>query len=97
MRSKSLQLEILRCNEDTFKDDNSGRKCASPSEIDDFIKDMTVDIWQEHEKMDVKDFEGEPMMHLESLLASSLLGVNFLPVKQIQILPHFVELNDDFI
>ena len=45
----------------------------------------------------MKKFEGEPVIHLESLIASSFLGVDFLPAKQIQILPHYIELNDNFI
>ena len=78
MRSQSLQFQILRCNEDTFKDDETG-ECSS--EIDDFIKDMTVDVWQEHEKLDVRKFDDEPVIHLESLIASALIGVDFLPAK----------------
>ena len=41
MKSKSLSFSIEKCQNST----NNNNMCASPQDIDNYIKDITVDYW----------------------------------------------------
>ena len=47
MISKTGEFSIRRCNPEL-------RECKSKDEIDEFIKDLVVDIWAVFEKIDIK-------------------------------------------
>lgn len=67
MISSVVEFKISRC-------DNSKRRCASSRAIDEYVKDIQVDVWQEFQNIKQNKYDGKPVFHLQSLIRTYLLG-----------------------
>jgi len=57
MRSKALTFSVEKCQNSTKNNNN----CASPEEINRYIKDISVDYWSIEWFMDFSLFRGIPI------------------------------------
>ena len=70
---------------------------APRDEIDEYVKDLQVDIWQEFQNIKQDKYEGKPVFYLQSLLRTYLLGddrtapQNFMFVRK-----HEISLYDSY-
>jgi len=56
MQTHSVIFSIEKCQNSTLKND-----CASPEEIDDYAKDLTIDYWAIEWSVDSTIFDGRPL------------------------------------
>lgn len=49
-KSKSIIFQAKKCNNETHKENET--KCASPEEIDDYIKDVVIGTWTQEKQID---------------------------------------------
>ena len=70
MKAKSIAFQVERCQNTTANQN----RCATPQEIDNYIKDITVDYWSIGNKMDMTEFGGLPIKREMKILSQNLLG-----------------------
>lgn len=68
MQSKSVLFKIKYCNEDA---QNKSKKCKKREEIDDFIDEMTVQLWVIESSIDMRFFHGESFARNQRLLSEN--------------------------
>ena len=70
MTSKSFSFNIDRCN----PKNRAGKKpCKSKEEIDKFIFDVQLDIFQYYEKIDFLKFNEKPVFKMFEIVSTSVL------------------------
>jgi len=56
-------FSIERCQNTT-----TIKKCASPSDIEKFVEDVTIDYWAVEDSMELAKLEGEPIFRDQRIL-----------------------------
>jgi hypothetical protein len=73
MVTRSFEFTINRCNQ-TLQDIQKRPKCKSDEEINEWIKDVNVEIWGIEEKIDYSDYSDKPFYRMNTLYNSVLLN-----------------------
>ena len=92
MISQNLHFRITRCN----SRDHPGVQCKSKEEIDDFIRDITVDTWALFEKMDFNAYDRKPVFTLMENFGTYLLDPEVGPNVMLLLRKHSLETEDSY-
>jgi len=85
---------LIRCSNSS----KSETVCRSEEEIDIFMEDLQVDVWQLGEKIDFLKYGQKPVFKAAELVASELLNDPRVTIERLLLLRrHEIETEDDFI
>ena len=92
MKSKSLEIRVSTCKNTTANNNH----CKPQAEIDEWIKDLQIDMWATHFKMDFNKFHGQPLAQVNDIFTSSIMSTQVQPQELIYLRTHEYETHDSF-
>ena len=92
MISKRIRFEVNKCSNATKPEQD----CASPEEIEEYVKDLQIDTWNMFEKIDYTDYIDRPAYRVQDIIGSSLVTPGRVDKLILYLRQHYVETQDEW-